>query len=436
MFFLLYNFLIWLLTLFFLPVLLIRMKRGGAKSIAKFLGFSREEIAGLGTKNILWIQAVSVGETLVAARLLEEIKKVFPGWKIVFTCTTGTGFATARKALAGLADLLGFFPFDHPWVVRRFYNRLRPRLLLLTEGEFWPNVLREAKKRGVGTALVNGRLSDRSYQRMKWRGVFAPVLRLVDLFCVRTEQDAARFAEAGVAPDRLKVTGNIKFDQNYREIPEDERREFLAQLGITEETPVLTAASTHRGEEEIVLRAFLEIKKQFPTAFLILAPRHPERAEEVERLLAVHGVKWVRRSRLTEGKNRYRPEVLLLDTLGELGLAYSLSRISFVGGSLVPVGGHNVLEAAAQGKPVFYGPYMHNFHDSKELLEEAGAGVTVGNARELAEKFLRYAPDRNFLAEAGRKARQVVEANRGAACRTAKILQDYFTRRMSKEGGV
>lgn len=436
MFFLLYNFLIWLLTVFLLPFLLVRMKRGGEKSASNFLGFSREEIAGLGTKNILWIQAVSVGETLVAARLLEEIKKVFPGWKIVFTCTTSTGFVTARKALVGLADLMGFFPIDHPWVVRRFYNHLRPRLLLLTEGEFWPNVLLEAKKRGVGTALVNGRLSDRSYQRMKWRGVFAPVLRLVDLFCVRTQQDAARFAEVGVPHDRLKVTGNIKFDQKYKEISEDERREFLQQLGITEETPVLTAASTHRGEEEIVLRAFLEIKKQLPAAFLVLAPRHPERVEEVERLLVVHGLKWVRRSLLSEGKKSYRPEVLLLDTFGELGQAYSLSRMSFVGGSLVPVGGHNVLEAAAQRKLVFYGPYMHNFHDSKELLEEAGAGVTVENARELAEKFLQYASDRNFLAEVGKRARQVVEANRGAACRTAKTLQFYFSQRVIKEGGV
>jgi len=435
MFFLFYNFLIWLLTVFFLPLRLLRMKTGGRDPAPSIFGFSREEIAGLGTKNILWIQAVSVGETLVAARLLEEVKKVFPGWKIVFTCTTKTGYATARKALAGLADLLGFFPFDHPWVVRRFYDRLRPRLLLLTEGEFWPNVLLEAKRRKVATALVNGRLSDRSYRRMKRLGIFAPVLRLVGLFCVRTDLDAARFAEVGVPAARLKVTGNIKFDQEYREISPENRKELLDRLGITEETPVLTAASTHRGEEEKVVRAFLSIKKQFPALFLVLAPRHPERAEEIERLLAVRSLKWVRRSLLPEGKNRYRPEVLLLDTFGELGLAYSLSRVSFVGGSLVPVGGHNILEAAAQRKLVFYGPYMHNFRESKELLEKVGAGVTIGNARELAEKFLHYASDRDFLVEIGKKARQVVEDNRGAACRTAKILRSYFPKRVITEGG-
>lgn len=429
MFFCLYNLVIWVLTIFFIPPWFLVLKIKGKKVLPYLTGFSREEISQIKGKKILWIQASSVGETMVAARLLQELTRVFPDYAIVFTCMTSTGYATAQRILTGKVELIGFIPLDHPWLVKRFFNRVHPQILILIETELWPNILREANRRKVKTAVINGRLSDRSLSRMKKIKIAKPLFQLVDVFCVQTELDKEKFITLGAPPPQVQVTGNAKFDQEYPEVPTVRKRDLTACLSITEETPVLTAASTHGGEEELIIKAFLQIKKSLPTAFLILAPRHLERSGEIEKIFAVSGLRWLRRTAMPNDIKKgagEKVDILLLDTFGELNLAYSLSTVTFVGGSLVPVGGHNILEAAAQKKVVLYGPYMHNFLESQALLEKTGAGITVANWEQLAEQFLLFWGDQKLRVLLGEKAWEALLANRGAAEKTVLILKDQI----------
>lgn len=424
MFFYLYNLLLSIFTITFLPLWAISLKMKGRSVAPYFRRFSREETEKLRDRPVVWIQASSVGETMLAATFLQEFKREFSEWAVVFTCTTQTGHETARRLLTGLADLIGFFPYDHPWVVRRFFRRLQPDVLILIETELWPNVLRQAKKDGVKVFIVNGRLGDRSYKRLKKTGVYGSLLALVDYYCVQSRLDKERFISLGAPAERVAVTGNIKFDQKIVEVSQEKKEEFLRPLNLQRETPVLTAGSTHHGEDEIILSAFAEIKKNLPDALLVLAPRHLERVENIERLLVNFPYQWMKRTRILQGEVASAPiDLLLLDTYGELMLSYALSTVVFVGGSLVPVGGHNLLEAALLSKVVLYGRYMYNFRDSQELLEKVGAGFTVHNAQELSREFLRLANNRELREELGKKARAAVMTNNGATKRTIEILK-------------
>jgi len=423
-FFYLYNLLLSIFTVIFLPLWAISLKLKGRSVAPYFHRFSREETEKLRGRPVVWVQASSVGETMLAATFLQEFKREFSGWAVVFTCTTQTGHKTARRLLTGVAELIGFFPYDHPWVVRRFFRRLRPDVLILIETELWPNVLRQAKRDGVKVFIVNGRLGDRSYKRLKKTGFYSSLLGLVDYYCVQSGLDKERFISLGAPTERVTVTGNIKFDQEITEVSQEKKEEFSRPLNLRREAPVLTAGSTHHGEDEIILSAFAEIKKNLPDALLILAPRHLERVESIERLLAKSPYQWMKRTRILQGEVALAPiDLLLLDTYGELKLAYALSTVVFVGGSLVPVGGHNLLEAALLSKVALYGEYMYNFRDSQELLEKAGAGFTVHNALELSREFLRLANDQKLREELGKKARAAVLANNGATKRTIEILK-------------
>lgn len=422
----LYNTLIWLITLTIFPILLIQQKIKGKPILPYLLGFSRAELRVISGRKVLWIQAASVGETMVAARLLQEIKKVFPEYAIVFTCNTMTGHATAERVIGKAANLIGYFPFDHPWIVRRFLRRLKPVILLLIETEIWPNVLTYAKRQGAKIVIANGRL-DKSYRRLKKYGFYQSVMGLIDFIGAQTELDRGRFIHLGADPSKVEVTGNIKFDFNYPVIPAQNLTLFLKQLSLTENTPILTAASTHQGEEELVVSAFELIKRELPEAFLVLAPRHIDRADEIIKVLSNSNLKLIRRTEQVKGKPiSGKPDLLLLDTFGELGLAYSVSSLAFIGGSLVPVGGHNLLEAAAQERVVLYGPYMHNFYESKELLEKAGAGFMVNNPTELAERFVSMYKNPELRRSLEKKAKQVIIANQGATEKTIVKLKQVF----------
>ena len=424
MFFYLYNLLLSILTVTFLPVWAMSLKLKGRSVASYFRRFSREETEKLKDRPVVWVQASSVGETMLAATFLQEFKIEFSEWAVVFTCTTQTGHETACRLLTGLADLLGFFPFDHPWVVQRFFRRLQPDALILIETELWPNVLRQARKDGVKVFIVNGRLGDRSYERLKKIRFYSSLLALVDFYCVQSKLDKERFISLGAPTARVAVTGNIKFDQEIVEVSQEKKEEFLKPLNLKRDAPVLTAGSTHNGEDEIILSAFAEIKKELPETLLILVPRHLERVENIERLLADSPFQWMKRSQILHGEvARVTVDLLLLDTYGELTMSYALSTVAFVGGSLVSVGGHNLLEAALLCKVVLYGPYMHNFRDSKGLLEKVGAGFTVHNAQELSRDFLRLAHDWQLREELGKKARAAVLANNGATKRTIELLK-------------
>jgi 3-deoxy-D-manno-octulosonic-acid transferase len=412
---LLYSALLTLSALAALPVLLFKSFRD--RDLLRHLG---ERLGGItpfnaGAPPPLWVQAVSVGEVQVARRLLEELRPAAEEVPVLLTSTTSAG-----RRLAGLqlpvGSRAGFFPLDLPPVAERSMRRIHPRALILVETEIWPNLIQECSRRRVPVILANGRISDRSFPRYRMvRSLIAPALRSVDLLCMQSEEDAERIRNLGAPPERIKITGNIKWDfPEIQASPGDVRRE----LGLPEEAPLLVAGSTGEGEEEIVLRAWQEARERFPELRLVLAPRHPPRFERVARLLGDRKIPFERRSR---GGAAGFP-VLLLDTVGELRRSYVAGTVCFVGGSLTSRGGQNMMEPAAAGRPVLFGPRTENFREAARLLLEAGAAFRVADAPALSAAVTRLLQDPGECRRAGERGRRLVAANRGAALRTAQAI--------------
>ena len=367
----------------------------------------------------IWIHAVSVGEVLAARPLVPALRERFPGHRIFLSTTTVTGNEVAKKSVRGL-DGLFFAPFDFPHPVRRALEVVNPSLLLLVETELWPNLIHEASRRGTRVALVNGRISPRSFPRYKRvRRFLASVLGEIDLFLMQGEAHAERIREMAAPPDRVHVTGNLKFDAvETPRLPE--RLVRLMNAGGARR-PLWVAGSTVDGEEELVLSAFHRVRERVPQARLLVAPRHPERFAAVPGLIEAAGFRCVRRSTLdpavwTDG------EVLLLDTLGELAQLYALASVVFVGGSLVPSGGHNILEPAVAGKAVLVGPHMENFQEIADAFRSESAMVQVASAEELGREVGALMLDEPRRRGLGERARGLVGRNRGAVNRTADAL--------------
>jgi 3-deoxy-D-manno-octulosonic-acid transferase len=374
--------------------------------------------AWTGTARPIWLHAVSVGEVMAGIPLAMQLASRRPDLPLLVSTVTDTGRAVAEQRLR--AGRYVFFPLDFTWAVRPALDRLRPRAVLLTETEIWPNFIRACGVRGVPVVLINGRISPRSFPRYRRvRLLFAKVLRGIDLFCMQTSQDAARILELGAPKERVHVVGNLKFDLAGASLG-DEGPVIRAMLGLPDARPVLVAGSTHRGEEEAMLRAFQAARRSAPDLVLLLAPRHPERLAEVEGLLAQERIPWVRRSRLPG--EELQP-VILLDTMGELARVYAAGTIVYIGGSLVPIGGHNVLEAAAHARPVLFGPHMGNFAEMARLFLEEGAGLQVRDANELGEQIIRLLADPGTASRMGQAGRGIVDAHRGASRRTVDLLE-------------
>ncbi len=420
----LYNVSLWLATVVFFPLWLLAYVKGG-KLRRRLAGFSLKELSAVDKKDIVLIQGDSVGEAQVSACFIQEFKRAFPGYAVVFTTATRSGLITAEKTPTGLFDLTGFLPLDHPFPVKKFFARVKPEILFFAESQLRPNLLWEAKRRGVMVVMVNGGLQDKIYKKIqKYRFFYEPLLAMVDLYCVQNEQEKQKFMALRVAEEVIHVTGNIKFDRETKEIPSHEIIKIREILGLTPETPVLTAASTHRGEEEEIIRAFLQCRQQLPAVFLVLAPRHPQRAGEIGEMLKKCGLAFLRREEMKKGAlPPGKIDVLLFDTFGELDLAYELSTVAFVGGSLVPVGGHNMLEAVARGKVVLHGPFIHDFREIAALLDGEGVGRVIENADALAGEFLSLYHHREKRRELERKAGEIIAAHRGAAGRTVEIVK-------------
>ena len=364
-----------------------------------------------------WIHAVSVGEVLAARSLISPLKERFPDVPIYVSATTVTGHAVASSSLRGV-DGVFFAPFDWVGPVRRTLRSLRPALLLLVETEIWPNLIHEAKRHGARVALVNGRISPRSFSRYRRiRAFMARVLSDVDLFLMQGEAHAQRVRELGAAPERVRVLGNLKFDA-----AEAPPLAGLASLFATRHgAPVWVAGSTVAGEEEMVLRAYRRVRERIPQAGLIVAPRHPERFAEVPPLVEAAGFRCVRRSVLgPEGWQN--GSVVLLDTLGELAQVYPFASVVFVGGSLVPAGGHNILEAAMAGKAVVVGPHMENFQEIAEQFRSDEALAQVRSEEDLAQQVLSLLTDEARRERMGERARALVERNRGGVRETVRAL--------------
>ncbi len=362
----------------------------------------------------LWIHAVSVGEVGVAAALARALPPEIP---LLVTTVTPTGQEQARKAFAGRAGV-AYLPFDLGFAVRRFFRRHEPRALVLVEGDYWPLVLREARRRGLPIAVVNGRVGDRSFRRMRrLRPLLGPLFAGIGRFGVQSGADRDRLIALGVDPGRVAVTGNLKYES-----PEPARKPDLeaALTALAAGRPILLAGSTMAGEEATVLDAF-RAAGGGERALLIVAPRHPERWNEVDALLHSRGESAVRRTSLPAAGH---PSVILLDSLGELAGLYRLAAAAFIGGTLVPTGGHNPLEAARFGVPLAVGPSMHNFREMAEAFDRADAWRRVGDAAALGAAWKEWLESPETGRATGERARGLVEENRGALARTMDLLQE------------
>jgi len=373
----------------------------------------------------IWIHAVSLGESIAAAPLIRELLARHPELPITVTCMTPTG-SERIQALFGERIQHCYLPYDLPWACARFLGRLQPRLAVIMETELWPNHIHACHKRGIPVALANARLSERSargYARLK--GLTAPMLAELELIAVQTAAEAERFRQLGARPERVEVTGSIKFDLSVD--PELPRRaaELRGGWGAAQR-PVWIAASTHAGEDEVILAAHRQLLAERPDALLILVPRHPERFAQVFELSRGEGFASQRRS--TGEVVVAGTQVLVGDTLGELLFLYALADLAFVGGSLIPNGGHNLLEPAALGKPLLAGPHLFNFLEIAALLRDAGDLLEVAEAGALYAALSRLFADPAEAAQRAEAGLGVLRANQGALARLLAGLEGLLAR--------
>lgn len=387
---------------------------------AKFLG---RVPARSGTTRCLWLHAVSVGEVNLLAPLIERWERLHPEWEIVISTTTQTGYQLAQKRYAPRAVF--YCPLDFTWAVRRALRAVRPDLLVLTELELWPNLIRAARDFGAKVAVINGRLSEKSfrgYRRVGW--LARRVLVDIDLIAPQNEEYGRRFLELGAPASAVRVTGSIKFDgaRTDRNNPDTQRLARLA--GIADDDIVFLAGSTQDPEESLALDAFQDLLPTHPELRLILVPRHPERFDGVADLLNRRGVRWQRRSRLDADLADPGARVLLVDAVGELGAWWGTARIAFVGGSLGQRGGQNMIEPAAYGAAVSFGPNTWNFRDVVAQFLERQAAVVVKDGGELAAFVRRCLEEPEFATDLGRRAQALVSQQQGAADRTIQLLSE------------
>jgi 3-deoxy-D-manno-octulosonic-acid transferase len=373
----------------------------------------------------IWIHAVSVGEVLTARPLIVELRRRYPALRIFLSTTTLAGQQLARRNVPDVDEVF-YFPFDLAPFVRRTLDLVKPRLFLMMETEIWPVLLDECQRRGVKTAVVNGRLSSRSFPRYRLvRAFMRRVMADIDRFLVQSDESARRFVELGADPARVVVTGSLKFDSLDKPGASSRLRardRVLRYFRLPASRPVVVAGSTMKGEESLVLSAFRRIRGAHPTALLVLAPRHPERFGEVEQLCRNEGWKTMRRTELAIDKDP-RADVVIVDTIGELATLYQLGTVVFVGGSLLATGGHNILEPAVYGKPIVFGPHMENFREIADGFVASGAAVRLDDARDLEETLMDLLGDPVRRARLGAAARALVEANRGANDKTMAVLE-------------
>jgi 3-deoxy-D-manno-octulosonic-acid transferase len=378
----------------------------------------------------IWLHAVSVGEVTAAAPIVTALRSRFPGACIVLSTSTETGRQMARK-LATDATVHIYYPLDIPCVVRKVLDRVRPDLFVPVETELWPNFIRLCRARGTRIVMANGRISPRSYRRYRatrffWKGILAAL----DLAGVISKIDAQRLAALGMPPSRIRVLGNAKYDGLAARVSPELEMEIAGSLGIEPGAEVLVAGSTHEGEESVILEVYRRLLEERPDFKLILIPRHIERAAAVMEMAHRAGFSdAIRMSEIRAGRSRSRERVVVVDLIGELFKVYSLATVVFCGGSLVPKGGQNILEAAAWGKVVFHGPHMEDFRDERVLLEEAGAGITVRDGGELFTGIRALLEDPDLLRTKGESGRRAVAANRGAAGRYAALIADVLRNR-------
>ena len=429
--FILYSFLLTIGFLIYLPRFLFQPKyaAGFRERLGNLSDFDAEG------EPVVWLHCVSVGETQAARPLVTELLEKFPEYKLVVSTTTRAGQNLAKEIFARQAALVFYFPFDWRFTVRRALRKIKPDIILLMETEIWFNFLREAGKTDAKTIIVNGRLSEKSASRYKIiQRTMQQVLRYVDSALMQTNADAQRLIALGTRGVPVKVTGNIKFDQPFDESENNSTEKFRRRFAISEDAPLIVAASTHAPEEEWILAAFREVWKDHAVVGLprlLLAPRHPERFDDVARLIKESGFDCVRRSE-NESAHDAVAEVILLDSIGELRAIYPLAEIVFVGGSLIPHGGQNILEPAAARKAIVTGFYTANFKAivgeflSRAALIKLPKLSERETPAELSKTFAELLQNKNQRATLAENAFDVMRANRGASRKTVECLKPIF----------
>ena len=417
-----YSAIFYLLTPIILLRLLYRALKAPAyrKRWAERFGFP---VYAESTADFIWLHAVSVGETLAAVPLVKTLQEKYPQHRLMVTCMTPTGSERIKAAFGDSVDH-SYMPYDTPDSVARFLNRLKPKMLIIMETELWPNTIAACQSRDIPVILANGRLSARSataYQSIS--SLVQPMLSGISAVAAQHKDDGDRFIRLGLPPSALEVTGNIKFDLSLDRDVQDRAAVLSEQWHCGNNRPVFLAASTHRGEDEIILQSFGQIKQQIDNALLVLVPRHPERFNQVGELCTSAGFTLARRS---AGDKVEAADVLLGDTMGELMVFFGACDVAFVGGSLVATGGHNMIEPAAWGVPVLTGPHLFNFTEASQLLLAADGMLVCNDAAELAEQCISLMGNKGRRQEVGNAARLVAEANRGALDKLMSVIDRFI----------
>ncbi|MFA4992442.1 MAG: 3-deoxy-D-manno-octulosonic acid transferase [Candidatus Omnitrophota bacterium] len=421
--FLLYDLIILIFTLVYLPVYLFKGKfhRGFFRRLGSLPD-------GLNLERPIWVHAVSVGEAVSIKGLVDELRKAYPHKKIVISTVTATG----NKIAGGLVndgDFLTYLPLDFSFIVRKVIKKINPCLFIIAETEIWPNLITCLHKQNIPVVTVNGRISDSSYSGYRAiKLLIRPILHRVRHFCVQSDADEARLKILGVAKENIQVTGNVKFDINLDALAGLDVSAVRQKLWLGLDDKLWVCGSTHPHEEEIIIKAYKELLISFPKLKLLLAPRHPERSKDIGRLVSDNYFMPVFVSNISGScPTCINHPIFILDVMGELLNYYSAADIVFVGGSLVRNGGHNILEPASQRKPVFFGPYMHNFRDISRLFLENKAGIMVHDANELAVKAKEILESSLLAKQLAERAYDLIAGNRGATRRNIEVIKQLLT---------
>ena len=438
--FILYDLIFFTVGLFYLPYLFFRLATNPSwgQGFGMRLGILPKDILKkLSSRETIWLHAVSVGEVMGAETLVESLRLKFPNHRLVISTVTQTGNRVAKR-LASRDDVVIYFPLDLSFIVKRMIRKISPHIFLTVETEIWPNFITAAFKEEIPVILVNGRISPGSFKKYrKVRFFLKKVLEKINLFLMQTSKDKAKIISLGAPPDRVKVTGNMKFDQAKLRGPSEEciarlRDSFL----LAENEELFVAGSTHPGEEEIILEAYKTLRSHHRNLRLLLAPRHPERAPQIEKLVTKHGFVPFRVSQLPSPRLsalNSQLSILILDTIGQLRSIYGLADLVFVGGSLVPRGGHNPIEPACLGKPILFGPWLFNFQAIADAFLEKGAAILVKDKEDLEAQSLRLLGDPSKRKELGAKAKEVVELSLGATKRNVDFVKELFDKKRTRE---
>ncbi|MBI2844130.1 MAG: 3-deoxy-D-manno-octulosonic acid transferase, partial [Armatimonadetes bacterium] len=384
------------------------------------MGLLPEEVRRRSARPRVWLQVVSVGEVVASTSIVNELKRLVPDVELVISTTTATGQEMARRSIPDAEHVI-YFPLDLPAVVRRSIEVVQPDVFVSVESEIWPNFLSAVRQEGIPALVVNGIISDRTYRwGMRLRPTYKWALSNVRRFLMQTSADAERIISLGAPRDRVEVCGNCKFDQENGALSREEFEEMRRRFGFTNGRRVFIAGSTNPGEEEPVLGAFLAARKEHPDLSLVLAPRQIDRAESIQEMVRSLGLACCRRSEPESAVSGR--DVVILDTFGELANVYGIGDVAFVGGSLIPKGGHNILQPIAHGKPVLFGPFMHKARDVVSQAKAAGVGFEVSDGSDLGRRVADLLASPEKLEIIHLNAISMMERNRGASRRCAEAI--------------